>query len=777
MELKLQRADLLQVDAISSTSTLRLLPPGKKQKQKLLVGDDSGIIYCYEFKKGEPLVVFTYKAFDGPVSSLTIGGISSKRDKIFASSHQKIVGINKKGKEFFNFTSTLTESIHSIVVQDTKIWNSSEYVHNLYNDGEDVNYFMSCDKINDTVIENITRDYECDVVLACQDRCIRVISGSQCSIEIPVSSPVSSVTTVTAIRSNGINGYEGDGTLDIGASAIGYDATGILYGTEMGEIGHVQVNREGSLSKSWCIEDNARSLESSKVNAIILADLTKNGVVELIIGRDDGRVEVFGSKGSSDITSPLVKMFSKSLGESVRSLQCGSINSSEHNEIIAAGYSGKIVSFTTELITQRAPDDGYGRSQHTVNDENRIKFLKSELKQLQSKVYKEKDKLKTMYSGNGGGRTLLDKACNFGAQNFPLHTSFILDSENAVYKLKIEIQSPLDMVIIRSPAVLELKESSHTMIIPSIVPFEYNNPDLTFKAASEINCFRAKFVAMYLCRNNEKNLDIHFRPCEGHNLGDIIVIVIARCNPKTAKVEKFKLKPLSLHTKIHEPISSKLLSQGSSIRFTGSTSINQSLEWVSKLFPEVPQRLEDNEDEVTLRFMNSFTKAVTICIIHKDEIIVESDSISTLSIAKETLSGIANQRRLRFHEQVIIRDDTVPLFLNKLWPQLNYQLSLATKMELIDSLKEISTPGDEFICDFLSPEYQLILTNRERIHAEYTERENAIDYLCTIIVDLYMDWQKFMGLDSRYELNEIKKVIYMNDIKGLYALFQKDQQT
>ena len=115
--------------------------------------------------------------------------------------------------------------------------------------------------------------------------------------------------------------------------------------------------------------------------------------------------------------------------------------------------------------------------------------------------------------------------------------------------------------------------------------------------------------------------------------------------------------------------------------------------------------------------------------------------------------------------------------MNKLWPQLNYQLSLATKMELIDSLKEISTPGDDFICDFLSPEYQLILTNRERIHAEYTERENAIDYLCTIIVDLYMDWLKFMGLDSRYELNEIKKVIYMNDIKGLYALFQKDQQS
>ena len=92
MDLKLERGDLLQLDAISNCGTLKLFPPGKKLKQKLVVGDDSGTVGCYEFKKGEPQTVFTHKPFEGPISSLAIGGTYQKRDKIYVSHDQKIVG-------------------------------------------------------------------------------------------------------------------------------------------------------------------------------------------------------------------------------------------------------------------------------------------------------------------------------------------------------------------------------------------------------------------------------------------------------------------------------------------------------------------------------------------------------------------------------------------------------------------------------------------------------------------------------------------------------------
>lgn len=45
-------------------------------------------------------------------------------------------------------TSSLTESIRSIVVEDTKIWSGCEYIYNLYDDGKDKAFYMASDAIN-----------------------------------------------------------------------------------------------------------------------------------------------------------------------------------------------------------------------------------------------------------------------------------------------------------------------------------------------------------------------------------------------------------------------------------------------------------------------------------------------------------------------------------------------------------------------------------------------------------------------------------------------------
>ena len=112
MALKLERGDLLQLEPISFTGTLKLFPLGKKNKvkffieypypsipvchcnhllilqQKLVIGDDSGRISCYEFKKGEPQVVFQTKAHEGPITCVALGGPASKRDKVILTNHK-----------------------------------------------------------------------------------------------------------------------------------------------------------------------------------------------------------------------------------------------------------------------------------------------------------------------------------------------------------------------------------------------------------------------------------------------------------------------------------------------------------------------------------------------------------------------------------------------------------------------------------------------------------------------------------------------------------------
>ena len=64
------------------------------------------------------------------------------------------MGLTKKGKEFFKLTSSLTESIRNIVVEDTKIWTGCEFVYNLYDNGQDTAFYMSRDQINALAIGN-----------------------------------------------------------------------------------------------------------------------------------------------------------------------------------------------------------------------------------------------------------------------------------------------------------------------------------------------------------------------------------------------------------------------------------------------------------------------------------------------------------------------------------------------------------------------------------------------------------------------------------------------
>ena len=44
------------------------------------------------------------------IYALTLGGEKNKKDKLFASTGRSVIGINKKGKNFFELSSNLEES-------------------------------------------------------------------------------------------------------------------------------------------------------------------------------------------------------------------------------------------------------------------------------------------------------------------------------------------------------------------------------------------------------------------------------------------------------------------------------------------------------------------------------------------------------------------------------------------------------------------------------------------------------------------------------------------
>lgn len=114
MEVSLARVDYLQV-GVTAQKTMRLLPAsGRRATQKVVVGDQDGVITCFGIKKGEPVTVF--KTLPGPkIARLELGGaLNTPQEKVFVATGSEVRGFTKRGKQFLSFETNLTEDIKAI---------------------------------------------------------------------------------------------------------------------------------------------------------------------------------------------------------------------------------------------------------------------------------------------------------------------------------------------------------------------------------------------------------------------------------------------------------------------------------------------------------------------------------------------------------------------------------------------------------------------------------------------------------------------------------------
>lgn len=194
MELSLHRQDLAQVSA-TCRKTLRLLPASKRKPQKLVVGDDTGALFCFGMKRSEQEFAFKLPPTGKEVSRIELGGVDEERDKIFWASGSTVRATTKKGKEYLKFNTNSTETIRSMYVGDEDLHTGGEYIYNQFIALKDTGYFMSSDRINDLTCEHVSHGPKPEVVLGCQDRMVRVLkpSGSELLFEQAMNGPVSTL--------------------------------------------------------------------------------------------------------------------------------------------------------------------------------------------------------------------------------------------------------------------------------------------------------------------------------------------------------------------------------------------------------------------------------------------------------------------------------------------------------------------------------------------------------------------------------------------------------
>lgn len=712
MELQLNRTDYLQV-GVTSQKTMKLLPAsGRRATQKVVVGDQDGVVTCFGIKKSEAVPVF--KTLPGQkISRLDLGGaLGTVQEKIFVSSGSEVRGFTKRGKQFLSFETNLTESIRAMHISGSDLFLCASYIFNHYCDCKDQHYYLSGDKISDVLCLPVEKLERITPILACQDRVLRILEGSDLMYEVEVPGPPSVLA---------LNG--GDG---------GESGEELLYGTSDGKIGLIQIAKDSPVPKWEIFNEKKRG----GILCIDNFDIMGDGVKDLLIGRDDGTVEVYGLDSANE---PVLR-FDHALTESITSIQGGCVGKEGYDEIVLSTYSGWITGLTTEPVHREA---GPGE-ELKVNQEMQAKIasLRTELEQLQFKVVQEREK----YQHSSQSTTAVS-----AVPVFSINDKFTLNKDDASYSLILEVQMAIDNVLIQSDVPVDLLDVDKNSAVVSFSGCE-SEPNGNF------------LLATYRCQANTTRLELKIRSIEGQ-YGTLQAYVTPRIQPKTCQVRRYLIKPLSLHQRSHVFDENRPMN---TLSLTGQFSFAEIHSWMVFCLPEVPEKPPVGED-ITFYFQNTFLDTQLECSYRKGEGIFKSDNISTISILKDVLSKEATKRKISLNISYDISEESVGHTLRMIHPKLEYQLLLAKKVHLIDALKELQV--HEGNTDFLIPEYRSILEDADKLQEEYKKQPAHLERLYGMITDLFIDKFKFKGTNVKTKVPLLLEILDNYDQTTLMTFF------
>ncbi|XP_044875338.1 Bardet-Biedl syndrome 7 protein isoform X1 [Mauremys mutica] len=739
MELQLARVDYLQV-GVTSQKTMKLLPASRRRAtQKIVIGDHDGVVTCFGIKKGEAMPVF--KTLPGQrITRLELGGaLNTPQEKIFVATGSEVRGFTKRGKQFLSFETNLTENIKAMHISGADLFLCASYIYNHYCDCKDQHYYLSGDKINDVLCLPVEKLSCIRPILACQDRVLRVLQGSDLLYEVEVSGP----PTVLALN----NGNGGDSGEEL------------LFGTSDGKVGLIQVSSASPVHK-WEVRNEKKR---GGILCIDNFDILGDGVKELLVGRDDGMLEIYNFESTNE---PILR-YDHALSESITSIQGGCVGKDGYDEILASTYSGWVTGLTTEPIHR---EGGSGEELKISQEmQNKISSLRNELEHLQIKVLQEREK----YQQSSQSSTALS-----AVPAFSVNDKFTLNKDDASYSLILEVQTAIDNVLVQSDVPIDLLDVDKNSAVVSFSGCD-SEPNSNF------------LLATYRCQANTTRLELKIRSIEGQ-YGTLQAYVTPRIQPKTCQLCQYQIKPLSLHQRTHfidhdRPMNTLMLK--------GHFSFAEIHSWVVFCLPEVPEKTPIG-DSVTFYFQNTFLdtqlestyrlpaqniSSVQIFeaefrfvrheanALNKGEGFFKSDNISTISILKDVLSKEATKRKINLNISYDINEVSVNHTLKLIHPKLEYQLLLAKKVQLIDALKELQV--HEGNMDFLIPEYRCILEEADNLLEEYKKQPAHLERLYGMITDLFIDKFKFKGTNVKTKVPLLLEILDSYDQNALIAFF------
>jgi len=711
--------------APAARGCMAVLAQSGKKTQKMAVGDTAGIVQCFRFAKGEQEVTFKTLP-EEPVSALQPGEGPGQEDKLFVVRGSTLNGINKKGKSFYRFNSNIADPLHKVSVAGVNVSLMGDYLYTSFKDNKEVAFYQSADKINDmAMLSGVTAVAETNPLLGCQDRHVRMLQGSELFYEAPCDGPV---TTLQYVDPKDLRKASQD---------VQAGRREVLYGTLDGTMGQLFLDTD-TVRRGWLLQKPGGRGAGGITAISTRFDFTQDGTNDIVVGRDDGQVQVY----CFDVSAEPQSVYEKSFNESISTLDGGFITSTAGEDVVLQTFSGKVIALCGGADSEEAATSpggrplGVGQREKEAQAENdrKIRALHKDIELLYDKVDQQRARYATI------SEDLI--AVN---QNFHVNDRFTLNPDTATYTLTLETPVPIFTVAVQSDVPVDLQDVPNNSAILSRSPPDLDNNTMC--------------AATYRCQDSVNRLEIKMRTIEGQ-FGTFRAYIIPRLSPKTCQECVYRIKPLCLHQRLQSVDDQRPMND---VRFDGDFSMSDIHTWLGFCIPEIPPKPPPGE--ASYAFRNVMLDTVLFARYSDGTASFFSDSITTLAVLRETITREATQNKSRINMTYNLRDESIPHFLRLIQPKLDYQLSLAKQVKLIEALREIKMQEDDV--SFLAPEFAAVLENQEKIQEEFKVQPRQLEYLHGIVKDLFIDWHKFKGANVKQKIGILEQLLHQNNADEL----------
>ncbi|KAK2957417.1 putative Bardet-Biedl syndrome 7 protein [Blattamonas nauphoetae] len=770
LTLNLNKIDIIQVGPVEY-ECLKLLPLGAKDvHQSIIVGDKNGQITCITVKKKVTNVLWKHMTPDQTsVSAVAISiPVPGASPKVFVGTEQNILGMSKSdGKIFKTVETNITESLSGLCVAKDSMYLAGEYCHNVFVDDVDTFFYMADDRISSITLmqpQNLSK-YQ-NVLLGCQDNLIRVVNEQSLLYECPLEGPVTALCPYTR-TSTAVHKASND--LDVEKP--------VVYGTSGGVLGLVMMG-DLTYRKGWTIEG------SGGINSVAVYDIRRDGLPAIIVGRDNGLLEVYGfdSEEMLSIVPPNL-IFQYKLNEAITTVAAGRLTAPNFDEVVISTFSGKVIAFTTEPFTAQTlqvvnapakkeektrppsarkevvPPPVEQKQEPTIQPTMKSVIVPAVTKQLED-LAKEVIKLQAQTLQLTDEYEKMERRVLATKPDIQIKSSLSLLPDEPRHHFVVSSSAPLDFISLQTDCYAEIESLSSNDVIMSVNP-PTNTTGLPQNLSVTFKC-NSTGVQSSTTRIEAK---LHFMEGKG---GMMTAFVVPLTEQHTSMTLTHHIHPLCLHRRKGfsssnaqsdkpetDPFAQTETPNENEMRITGTFTAMDAHSWIHSCFDSIPPRIQGEVHH--LEFVSAFLGTRFTVDYRKQEMIIRSNNLSTIAIFKDHLSSQTLISNIRTKISMNIKNETMKDVLVGVYPEFNKIASFLQQYEFLDCLKEIEeAEGDT---SFFSDEQRMLLQSQNTTPQRINALRNKLEYQKMVLEKLYVDMCSINGNKNESKLNIVRQLL------------------